>query len=279
MNSVLVLGGNGFLGQSIVKLFKQHDILRIATGDIETSGNSSDILIDVLDNRTFDVINEPFDVIINCTGQITSDLSLCYQLNTTGIQNIIDYSQHVHAKLVQISTIAVYGSGDYADESSPLQPETFYAACKGFAEQQLRASKTLKDSLLIVRLSNLYGLGQAKGIVAYLLRSYKSDRKLSFNNDGSMLRYYLGIDDAASVISSLIEERSAGIFNVLGDDHLTIHNLVEMVEAKKSITYDTHYDSFSPPENIASISRDKLSNTIPVDYKISLDKYIDKYFN
>ena len=144
--------------------------------------NCDYVKLDLLDinNTTKELFN--FDIIINCVGQITYPFNLCLQLNSIGTSNLAKALSGKSARLIHISTVAVYGSSENCNEESPLNPETNYATAKAFAEQILLRNNN-KERITILRLSNLYGSNQMKGVFAYLLRSYHSDRNLRFNNN------------------------------------------------------------------------------------------------
>ena len=114
---------------------------------------------------------------------MTKPFNLCIKLNSTGLINLAKVLSNKNSRLIHISSVAVYGSTENCNEDSPLNPETNYATAKAFAEQIILENYNHKY-LTILRLSNLYGSNQIKGVFAYLLRSYNSDRKLKFNNDG-----------------------------------------------------------------------------------------------
>ena len=113
------------------------------------------------------------------------------ELNTKGIDNIIDFVKKNDLNFFQVSTISVYGSSiDEVNEESKLNPETSYGSLKAMAEYLIQ-NKLSKDKFSIIRLSNLYGDQQPKGVLAYLLRSLKQNDDIFFNNDGLLKRYFL----------------------------------------------------------------------------------------
>ena len=111
----------------------------ITCGDLVSNGtlNCDYIKLDMLDIKdiTKKLIN--FDTIINCVGQITHPFNLCFKLNSIGISNLAKALSGQSARLIHISTVAVYGSAENCNEESPLNPETSYATAKAFAEQIL----------------------------------------------------------------------------------------------------------------------------------------------
>jgi len=268
-NRIIVIGGSGFLGSNIVTSLQKSGIKNVAYGDLISNKylDCEYVKLDVLDlNNIIKKLNN-IDIIINCAGQVTQPFNLCYRLNTEGTQNLLESLQNSPARVIHVSTTAVYGSTEHCDESSPLNPETNYATAKAVAEFQLQDG--LESSrLTILRLSNLYGPGQQKGIAAYLLRSNGSDRKLNFNNDGTLVRSFLHVRDAARVISRcVLESTLSGIFNVKGDDTYTVKGLIEAFEREFDMVFDKEFLSSSPWENIKVLDDSRIRTAIDLEYE------------
>ena len=178
-DKIIVLGGSGFLGSHIIKALQKAGIGEVTSGDLQPSSsiNCDQLKLDLLDiNDTANKLGN-YNVIVNCIGQITKPFNLCFTLNSFGIKNLIKALPKKDTRLIHISTVSVYGSADNCNEESLLNPETNYATAKAFAEQILLENYNIKK-LTILRLSNLYGTNQKKGVFAYLLKSYNSDTQV-----------------------------------------------------------------------------------------------------
>lgn len=275
-----MIGGSGFLGSSIVKSLKNAGFEKVVCGDL-TSNKFLDceyVKLDVLDlNNITKKINN-IDLIINCTGQITQPFNLCYKLNSIGTMNISKAVAISKARLIHISTVAVYGSADYCNEQSPLNPETNYATAKAFAEEIL-LENYIQKRLTILRLSNLYGNRQNKGIIAYLLRSYHSDRKLNFNNDGSLSRSFMHVEDCADIIAEVVKNsKLAGIYNIKGHETYSVKDLVEQFEDHFGIKFEKSFNQDLPWENIDSLDDSKLRSIIDLQPQWHLFDFMGKEF-
>ena len=195
MSNVLVIGGSGFLGNTLIDSF--NNLSNIKTGALSRgsihfySSSVQELCVDILDYDALDLAIQKYDVIINCSGQISTPISKCFTLNTKGIRNIVNAVKKYNKKLIHISTVSVYGSALLVNEESEVNPETVYGSIKCFAEHLIVSNL---DDYVILRVSNLFGRLQKRGIINYLENSYiANENKIFFNNDGSMKRYYLNV--------------------------------------------------------------------------------------
>ena len=274
MNKVLIIGASGLLGRSLVEYFISNNF---QVGALSRYCDSYDDrfynhAVDVLDYESLEFVVEQYDVIINCIGQITNPIHECVSLNTKGIKNIIDAVKKNGNYLIHLSTVSVYGSSLAVTEESALNPESVYGSLKYFSEYQISQNLT---NYVILRISNLYGKSQIKGILGYILRSYHNNEKdLCFNNDGSLKRYYLHIDDLSSIINLILAKRINGVYNVIGSDFLTIKQLITLSENALNFTFDVQYKAKRPIENIDKIDNSKLKKQVDYSLRHNIEEYL-----
>ncbi len=159
---ILILGASGLLGQSLVDLFKEKEYVigALSRNSLEYTDKNINIYnIDILDYLLLEEVIKEYDIIVNCTGQITNPINQCLLLNTSGITNIINAVEKYNKKFIHISSVSVYGSTEYASEVSKLNPETPYATMKYFSDYLIE--QRLKN-YAILRVSNLFGKNQQK---------------------------------------------------------------------------------------------------------------------
>jgi nucleoside-diphosphate-sugar epimerase len=274
MNKILILGASGLLGESLVDylLPRNFQIGALSRNYNKKKDGLNIHTVDVLDYESLETVVGKYDVVINCIGQITNPINGCITLNTKGIENIIHAVKKSEVYLIHLSTVSVYGSSLSVSEESPVNPESVYGSIKYFSEYQISQSLT---NYVILRISNLYGKGQVKGILGYILRSfYNNERKLSFDNNGSLKRYYLHIDDLSSIIELTITKKINGVYNIIGNDFLTIKQLVSLCEKTLNYSFDAQYNSNQPIENIENIENIKLIKKINYSLNNDIEKYL-----
>jgi len=278
---ILVLGGAGFLGSAILHSLSKNGSASLTCGDIRPPSQRGVeyINIDLLHDEFLAPKLQGYDIIINCVGQIAFPFSQTLELNSLGMLNLTEALKDSDSHLIHISSVSVYGSVDVCDESTPINPETKYATAKAIAEKILEQNFE-KSKLTILRLSNLYGNGQQKGVVAYLIRSFEGDQTLKFNNAGDLIRSYLHIQDCVSFINSFINNSGpSGIFNIVGPVQYTILELVSLAENVLNIRYEVSYHEVPAWENIRSISGDKVLNIYRKRHIWNLENYLKKKVN
>ncbi len=274
---VLILGGGGFLGKALLAHLRSFDHLQLVCGDLHDPKIDGVEFnhVDVLDARSTPLIRDGFDVIVNCTGQVTIPINKCYRLNSAGVDNLIKAVSDTNTKVVHVSSVSIYGSCDQADEHSAFNPETPYSTCKAYAEYLL-SSNLKPDQLSIVRLSNLYGPGQTKGVTEYLLRSYSSDRQLQFNNDGSLVRYFLHVEDCARNLAKIFQNPGSfvsGVYNLLGNDRFSVSELIALLERLTKSEFSKRFDPVKPYDNTMAVRDERIRERMGLELAHSVESY------
>lgn len=278
---ILIIGGAGFLGKRIASRLEKEFFGNVSIADISKSNITNDtkfVFLDVLDFKNIHDVIQDFDVIINCTGQITNPINTCLKINTIGIDNLVNaLTLFPGKKLYHVSTVSVYGTCDVANEETLTNPETPYSTSKVLAEFLI--SKTPKLDHAILRVPNLYGENQAKGIISYLFRSLNSDSKLFFNNDGNLIRHYLHIDDCAEAIFLAIKNDISGIYNIPSIEKKTIIELIKIFTNSFKVNFKVELEQTKPFENINFLISNNFYNKTGFVPKNTIKAFVNKSHN
>jgi len=277
----MITGGSGFLGYHIIQALQRSGVVNVTCGDIEKNSNLSCnfVKLNLFDAAEVRHVIKGYETVINCIGQVTKPFNLSYRLNSSGVNNLIQALSGQDSRLIHISTVAVYGTAENCNEDSPLNPETNYATAKAFAEYSILKQIELKR-FTILRLSNLYGAHQLKGIFAYLLRSYHSDCKLDFNNDGNLIRSFMHVEDCADIIVEVVKDLTLkGIYNVKGHETYSVKELIQKFEDRFNMTFEKKFDHTPPWENIRVLDDSKLRSTVNLNPRWQLFDFIEQEIN
>lgn len=271
--NVIILAGGGFLGKALINALQVNGFNQIGCVDlVDPHMEGVDFYaLDLLNSTNLELTNiiSKYDIVINCLGQVTNPINLCFRLNSEGIKRITMAINNADKFLLHFSTVTVYGSQPLADEETKVNPETPYSCAKAFAEY-LITSNLPKEKYCIARLSNLYGEEQPKGVFSYLKRSYDSDQILEFNNDGDMVRYYLHVRDCANSVVELLKTKAMGTYNLIGPDKFTLKELIATAEDILGIKFQTFFDAITAPDNTLSIQDHQIKAQIDLTYKHSI---------
>ena len=173
---VLITGGAGFVGSYLTKeLIKKN--FRVVVIDDLSNGKIENIYkgiefykFDIADEANFSAIpNHPFQYVIHLAAQSSNAISFNNPMNDLnanqiGTYNIIKFciARKIN-RLIFTSSMSAYGKSLQfpTKESSPLNPDSFYAVHKVASENYIRIlSKQHGINYTIFRLYTTYGHGQ-----------------------------------------------------------------------------------------------------------------------
>jgi len=226
VGNLLVTGGSGFLGAHLtIRSRHKHDVVatyfnnRIGVPgvtwkpiDLSDSAATQDFIFEI----------QP-DFIINCAAETNVDRceenhELAYRLNRDAAANVAMAAKDVGAKLIHISTDAVFdGSrGGYREEDTPA-PINVYGKSKLEGE---RAVLEIFPAALILR-TNFFGLaiGHKKGLAAWFLENLEAERTCGGFSD--VLISPVLVDELANLVLGLVSSNAQGVFHAGGIDCLS----------------------------------------------------------
>lgn len=222
MSTIFVTGGAGFIGSAFVKLIlRSEPDIRIKNFDALTyAGNIENldgidparhefIKGDICDREAVNAaMPEDADAVFNFAAESHVDRSIhsadeFLRTNVIGTQVLIDAARMRKVRrFIQISTDEVMGSladesGEYFTESSPLEPNSPYAASKAAAEFVIRAAReTHGVDAVITRCGNNYGPRQfPEKLIPLMIANAMNDEPLPVYGDGKNVRDWIFVDD------------------------------------------------------------------------------------
>ena len=228
---VLVTGGAGFIGSTIVDALKARGDDVVVIDDISTGDRANlapDIALrvaDVSDAKALGeaVRGEKFDAVVHCASRtkVVESMEkpdLYRRVIVEGTRNVVRLAEDAHARiLVNISTGgAIYGETRVcATEAVPADAASNYGKFKAEAEQIVGAAKTPNITL---RLANVYGPRQRQdlegGVIAIFVGRWKRGEKLTVFGDGSAQRDYMYVGDVVDAVLAAFAGKWNGIYNI-----------------------------------------------------------------
>ncbi|MEM4644318.1 MAG: GDP-mannose 4,6-dehydratase [Candidatus Methanomethylicaceae archaeon] len=247
----MVTGGAGFIGARLVEaLIKRGNLVKIF--DDLSSGRISNIshLIktgavefikgDVRDFSAVKKAGSGCDIIYHLAAQSLVPFSMerpdiDMDINIKGTLNVLMAAKDLMSKVVFTSSSTVYGNVVRipTPEDEVLIPYSFYGLSKMAAEHYCRIySEHFNVPTVILRLFNVYGPGNNKGLMIDLYRKLLRDqKKLELLGTGNQLKDYLYIDDAVDALLLAPDKaRCKGeAYNIGSGESFTVFQIAEFM--------------------------------------------------
>lgn len=245
MKKILLTGCNGLLGQKIVEQIKHdksYNLIATAKGNCRIDITATHISFKSLDISSLEecisiIQQEQPDVIINAAAVTNVDLcetekELCWSANVTGVKNLVDaikqqntsYTPH----FIHVSTDFIFDgeNGPYNEEAQP-NPLSYYAHSKLEAEKIVSASSLTWS---IIRTVLVYGVTNEmsrSNIVLWAKKSLQEDKAINVVYD--QFRTPTLAEDLAQGCLLIADKKAEGIYNISGNDFMSIIDLVNRV--------------------------------------------------
>ena len=259
---LVVAGGAGFIGSNFVRRhLEAHPTSSIRVLDKLTYAGRRENLIALPEDR-FELVEgdiadadaarsaiDDCDAIVNFAAETHVDRSIAAPgefINTDvyGTYVLLEAARDAGIRHLQVSTDEVYGDFEEgtADENSPLQPSSPYAASKAGGDLLVMAfARTYDAEALIIRASNNYGPHQhpEKLVPLCILNALAGD-PLPVYGDGKQVRNWLFVEDCCAAIDAVLENgEPASVYNVGGPDELpnidVVNRILELTDRDQSL--------------------------------------------
>jgi len=283
MASVLVTGGNGFIGTHLCRLLHNNGHSVISLDIVHTGNHPWECLTaDIRDSMHL----EEVDWIVHLAAQISVPLSVdnpdeTLSINVDGTSSIIRAAEAASVKkIIFASSAAIYGDCEEIPipESAPLTPQSPYAVSKIVGEELIKRSKIQTCSL---RFFNVYGPGQsAEGGYAAVIPAFKKAIQLGKEcrifGDGTQVRDFIHVYDLVKIILLSLESSNLpSEMNVASGIGTSLLDLVQLLQELNPKMSDPLFERGRPSDihtSVADISRlkENLSFGEMVDLKEGL---------
>ncbi len=256
---ILVTGGAGFIGSNFVRnllagdLGDVSDLQKLTVLDsLDYSGNMSNLLSvssdsrfqffhgDIQDAKILASVVPGHEIVIHFAAKSHVDRSIddphpFFATNVLGTQTLLQASLEGQVKtFIHVSTDEVYGTiteGSWT-ESSPLLPNSPYAASKGASDLVARSYwRTYGLDIRITRCTNNYGPNQyPEKFIPLLLTNLIEGKKIPIYGDGLNVRDWLHVEDHCRGIWMVATKGRPGeIYNIGGGAELANVDLAKKI--------------------------------------------------
>ncbi len=254
--NVLITGGAGFIGANLVRYLLERGEDRIVNLDLLTYAGNLENLAGLEEHPRYRFVRgdvgdrqllrdlfrtHAIDAVIHLAAESHVDRSLdaprtFLETNVLGTEALLGAAREADvARFVQVSTDEVYGSlgsrGKF-DESSPVAPNSPYAASKAAADLICRAyHRTYGFPVIITRCSNNYGPYQfPEKLIPLMITNALEEKPLPIYGDGQNVRDWLFVTDHCAALELVLRQGQPGeIYNIGGNNELMNLDLVRLL--------------------------------------------------
>jgi nucleoside-diphosphate-sugar epimerase len=253
MSKILITGASGFIGTHLIKLFEGcHEMILLSRRqrDSIVKRGIRWLNIDLSEPSDFSKLPDEVDVIIHLAQsefyrQFPEKAEDIFNVNIQGAFRLLEYARYAKAKLfIFASTGSVYGYGSKEFlETDAVNPADFYGVSKHMGELLLRCYEPFFRTV-IFRFFMVYGPGQDKMLIHSLLEKVKKGEIITIEGSPGLRINPIYIGDAIRALDSALHHPVSGVFNVAGDEAVTVRDLVRIIEKvleKKASLHHTNH--------------------------------------
>lgn len=232
---ILVTGAAGFIGRRVLeRLEPEHEIHAVVRRAPDASREW--IVQDLA--RRLDTARLPkrIDVVIHLAQsrryrEFPEGAEDVYAVNVGSTFQLLEYARAAGAQsFVLASTGGIYGySYEALVESSPANPLNFYLTSKYLAESLVANYQAFFHTVLF-RFFFVYGAGQEGMLVPSLLEKVRKGDQITIAGRPGQRINPIHVDDAVGAFAPALELNRSDVFNVAGDEIVSVRELVGVIE-------------------------------------------------
>lgn len=298
--SVLVLGGTGFLGHALIKFLNLQGY-RVTSLSLMSSNRYSKeadvryLKADILDRTSLSTALEghQFEYVINAAGFVDHSKffeggSFVIESHLHGLINVLVSLEMTSLKrFINLGSVNEYGAikVPFSEDASPV-PETSYSFAKLASAELLQTLyRENRFPAVTLRLCLVYGEGQETNRLLPQIIGGCLNNEETRLSDGSKMRDFMHVDDLqTAVLSAMVEPRANGtILNVASGKPLTIQEVALKIRSligQGRLCFGKHKVSPSEPKDAyVDINRaNDILNWYPkVGIEIGLKRMVSFY--
>jgi len=167
--------------------------------------------------------------------------------NIINTHNLLKALPATVKKIIFFSTLDVYGDTEVITETSPLGPVSLYGDAKLYCEKMVEAWAHSNGKIVqVLRVGHVYGPGeeQYEKIIPNTIKKLLNGIPMQVMGTGNDIRSFIYINDVVNaIVRSIGLDSYTGPINIVGEESISIKDLVMMLKKIAGDTKDIEYIS------------------------------------
>lgn len=284
---ILLTGAAGLMGQSAIRqLSPQHRLICMAwpPSSMKLSPQCEVIEHDLALPLDYLRLPSHIDAVIHLAQssrfrEFPDGAEDVFSINTHATVRLAEYARRAGAgSYVFASTGGVYPSGpEKLKETDPVHPSSFYASSK-YAAELLLSAFTPFFKVAVLRFFFVYGPQQRNMLIPNLLgKVLKSDEVLIEGKPGLHINP-IYVEDAVRVFLPILLNSSQGVFNVAGDEVVSMTDLVKLMAEVSGKPANISYAEARSAGNLVA-DNNKMKEVLSIYPQVSLSEGLSEVCN
>lgn len=265
---ILILGGSGFVGKALTNylISNYFPFSSLSSKDINLLNPQSVYQLSKRLNKKTILI---FAASIN--RELGDSTDTFYKNIRMGVHVAEAILKNPPKKCIYLSTADVYGRPKVLpiNETSPIEPKTFYAISKYTCESILDlAAQQAKISILILRYNGVFGPGQRN--IGYgpnaFIKAILKNKEIQIWGNGQELRDSVYVKDLASIIIQMSLKNISGVYNIATGQSKSFLSMIGMIKkispkpvtiirrSRTSTSFNQIFDNSKLLKNLPNVS-------------------------
>jgi len=237
MSRILITGATGFIGSHLVpRLADRHEVHALAR-NVPAGGAAGVHWIEQDLSRPLEAQRLPgrVDALIHLAQsyrfrEFPEGAADTFAVNVQSTFRLLEYARQAGAEqFIHASSGGVYGySYESLAETAPVDPLNFYISSK-YSAELLTASYRQFFRTVVFRFFFVYGPGQKGMLVPNLMQRVVGGQTITVQGKPGIRINPVYVDDAVGVFEPALRLQTSELFNVAGDQVVTITELVRLM--------------------------------------------------
>lgn len=238
---ILVAGGTGFIGQNLIRFLENHKIYSTVLTRRERKGTRfTDYKVcDLCKKSSLEDIAKKYDVLVYLAANIPLRGSKKENYIEAAESTLIPFVNFATVfvregtKLIYVSSVDILGSCDtyeFTEEEIPgvATPYGLAKYCSEFYAKDICTANNAE--CIILRFAQVYGPNEPiVRVIPIIKDAILNNKKFDIWTNGQERRRFLYVDDAVQSILICMDPVPEGIYNIAGNDIISLSQLIEMM--------------------------------------------------